>query len=259
MKRLPKSIVKYLLATAFISIAFPAIAFAGALIPGVPVEDALLEKSTQEIGIALGTYQQAFKQYTLDFQDTMMGDEDLSIRTLLSLNPNPGVAAELYLPGMPDSSGNAAGYSTGGKTPTAGELASMTKCNKRKITNPLAAMPSANGAWQELLKHGKISADDNNYSSVEVNDSTSLTCLMQEIVEQNKLQINLQIHTLLRDYINSALSALLVMDGNTLSPKSESSVFMGLWAMLIYCFICERERSFGELLVDMQSGVYTWN
>ncbi len=206
MQQKTKIIKKYIYIFTIIGTIFPAIAFA-AFIPGVPVEDTLLEKTAADTLIDLKLYKTAFDDYTVQFDSTIYGDEDRSLRTLLSLNPNSGVAAELYLPGRADDAGSKAGYAGGGKTPSEAEVQTMKACETRKIARPLEAKPGENGAWQELLKNEKLDPSNSDYSTVEVNKSTSLTCLLQEIVEQNKLQINLQIHGLLREYINSALSA----------------------------------------------------
>lgn len=131
----------------------------------------------------------AFKDYTLD-------NASSSLRAFLSLNPGPGLAAELYNPGTHI-------YEGGGKT-----AKPVTTCKLRPITNPTGASPTDDGAWQQLI-NDEVLDDSGNYAGVQVNDSTSISCLLQEIVEQNKLSANLQIHQLLNNYIQSAQAKAL--------------------------------------------------
>jgi hypothetical protein len=196
------SIKKTILPLAAVWVIFPLFCSA-AFVPGVPVEDALLEGAVTKTNLSLEKMQKAFDEYVVSYKDLTFENENRSLRAILSLNPDPGVSAELYLPGGGSS------YPGGGKTYDKDKLATMKLCESRYITNPLMAKPSGNGAWQELIDNGKIEGTNSDFSTVEVSNSTSLSCLLQEIVEQNKLQINLQIHSLLQDYINTALSASL--------------------------------------------------
>lgn len=182
---------------------FPTICYAIPFVPGVPVEDALLESAMEKSNQSVTEIKKAFDDYVVTYKDLTFDNENESLRTLLSLNPTTGISAELYLPGSGTS------YPNGGKTPSEDDLKVMKQCDRRFITNPQLAKPSENGAWEELLNNEKIEAGNSDFSTVEVNNSTSLSCLLQEIVEQNKLQINLQIHSLLQNYINSALAASL--------------------------------------------------
>lgn len=195
--------IKYLIPFVVLGLYLPTVAFAGLLAPAVPVSDEKVQGMTGDIYQATEKFRNAFQKYVEGFDKRVFDDENSSLRTLLSLNPPAGTAAELVLEGRDE-------YTNGGKTQTLDDLDVKNFCDTRPITNPNRARPSENGAWQQLLDDGY--ADDSslpNFGTVRVNDSTSLTCLMQEMVEYNKLQVNLQIHALLRDYINTALSASL--------------------------------------------------
>ncbi len=194
---------KYLVISIILTTYFPSTAFASLFVPTVPVEDSQVYDSTNQLNGAFNLFKISFDRYTVDFRNLIWGEgknTDESLRSLLSLNPEQGKTAELYLSGKDESPTN------GGKT--LDDTASKIKvtCKTRPITDPDHAKKTQNGAWEELEKRKQIDASETDYSMVQVNDSTSLTCLLQEIVEYNKLQINLQIHSLLRDYINNALS-----------------------------------------------------
>jgi hypothetical protein len=133
-----------------------------------------------------------------------------------------GEASQLYLPGKHN-------YVTGGKAAdpvdrTDSDTAKTTAnraCTRRPITNSALAQPSGSGsAWSELVKRGVLDPQNQNYSGTMVNDSTSLTCLLQEIVEQNKLDLNLKIHGLLRDYISTAQATQLAQRASGMIAKA---------------------------------------
>lgn len=199
--RTPK--IKYLVPLVVLGLYFPVSAFA--LLSSVPVND---ETTGNSVGLLLETtekFRNAFQKYVENFDRRIFDDENSSLRTLLSLNPPAGTAAELVVTSKDPGSN----YAVGGKTQSKADLDTKTFCKLRQITNPNGAKPTNKGAWQQLIDDGQIDRSLPDFANVEVNDSTSLTCLMQEMVEYNKLQVNLQIHALMRDYINSALAASL--------------------------------------------------
>ncbi len=125
-----------------------------------------------------------------DILQRLLYTDESSIRTFLSANPGPKDSAALFLPGTTPTAG-------GGKSDTP-----VLACATRAITNPDAARALPGGAWEKLIKSGEV--DPTSYAGVRVNDSSSLSCLLQEIVEQNKLALNLQIHQLLNEHIRAA-------------------------------------------------------
>lgn len=188
----------------------------------VPVSDDNVAEGVDAVGGKLDDLNTAFGNYTRDFKNYVYDDEGKSLRALLSLNPGMGEASQLYLPGKHN-------YVTGGKAKdpvdrTDEDTAKITAnraCTRRPITNSAAAMPLGSGsAWSELVKKGLLDPQNQNYSGTMVNDSTSLTCLLQEIVEQNKLDLNLKIHGLLRDYISTAQATQLAQRASGMIAKA---------------------------------------
>lgn len=209
-----------LLVGIFFALALPLHAHAIGLY--VPVNDDNVAESVDYVGAQLEDLNGAFKDYVKGFKNYVYDDQSKSLHALLSLNPPMGEASQLYLPGKHT-------YVTGGKakdpvdrtdSDTAKDTANRA-CARRPITNSAAAMPLGSGsAWSELGKKGIIDQQNLDYSGVSVNDSTSLTCLLQEMVEQNKLDLNLKIHQLLRDYISTAQATQLAQRASGMIAKA---------------------------------------
>lgn len=188
----------------------------------VPVNDDSVGESVDNVGNRVKDLNAAFATYVKDFKNIIHDDEGKSLRALLSLNPPLGEASQLYLSGKNN-------YVTGGKAkdPVDRTDAQSIKdtanraCALRPITNSARAMPLGSGsAWSELVKKGILNPQNQDYSGTQVNDSTSLSCLLQELVEQNKLDLNLKIHSILRDYISNAQATQLAQRASGMIAKA---------------------------------------
>lgn len=162
---------------------------ARAAVTDVPVSTGL-DAQVSSIDQATTEMLMEFTRYAKDFRTTMF-DSGSSFREFLAGNPNPNASTYLYNPGKYPTSG-------GGKSAKPEKA-----CATRAITNPGSAKPTPGGAWEKLIEEGQRNVADS-FSETQVNDSTSVSCLLQEIVEQNKLALNLQIHQLLNDQIQAA-------------------------------------------------------
>jgi hypothetical protein len=188
----------------------------------VPVVDGAAGASLAKIETNTASQKAAFDAYATKFEDLIHDDEQGSLRALLSLNPAPGETAELFLPGKNP-------FSAGGKTldpaDPDNEDPTLKGCSLRPITSSNTALPLAeDSAWSALLEKGAIDDTARDYSTVQVNNSTSLSCLLQELVEQNKLALNLQIHSMLRDYIESAQAASLAQRTSGIIAKANIEI-----------------------------------
>ncbi len=203
--------LKFLILIISASFCVPSLVSA-AFVPGVPVDDAVVQQMTTSISQEASTMRMMFDRYLTLYETRTLKDSE-AIKELLSLNPTGRDVAELVLEGNTK-------YANGGKTLTEEDEKNTTKCVTRFITNPNGAVPRKDGAWEELEKIGYLNKRETDFSDVRVNDSTSLTCLLQELVEFNKLQANMQIHALLRDYINNALAVSLAQRQASLVSKA---------------------------------------
>lgn len=157
----------------------------------------------------LRTLQDNFASYTV-------GNEDMSLRALLTGNPSSAMAVGLVLPGVKDN-----------EIPDENDtVKAITNPDKTCILRPIAdtrkGKARTGGSWDYINKNGgflpqgsdpqTMSPDDyaaqaktsGDFSGVQVNASAGLSCLLQQMVEQNKLALNLQIHNLLREQIAAA-------------------------------------------------------
>ncbi len=188
----------------------------------VPVVDDTVRDSVDYAGGRLDTLNEAFNSYATDFKNYVYEDDNRSLRALLSLNPETGESSQLYLPGKHNPT-------TGGKAEdpvdrTDKDTIAATKnnaCELRPITNNAkAAAIDEKSAWMRLYQQGYIDKQYTDFSATQVNNSTSLSCLLQEMVEQNKLALNLKIHSLLRDYIATAQVTQLAQRASGMIAKA---------------------------------------
>ncbi|HXK37788.1 MAG TPA: hypothetical protein VJ579_01855 [Candidatus Paceibacterota bacterium] len=188
----------------------------------VPVVDGAAGATLASIQQNTASQKAAFDAYATKFEKLIHDDEQGSLRALLSLNPAPGETAELFLPGKNP-------FSAGGKmidpADPDNEDPTLKGCSLRPITSSNTATGlDENSAWNVLYTKGVIDESAGDYSTVQVNNSTSLSCLLQELVEQNKLALNLQIHSMLRDYIESAQATSLAQRTSGIIAKANLEI-----------------------------------
>lgn len=141
------------------------------------------------------TFSNNFTAYSNMWRQVMVTNTD-SVRQMLAGNPD---TERLY---MPDKNW----------APENGSLTLPAKrCTPRPTVDrayawPAVAPPGINSPWRRAFDGGYVPRLDETAAPgvIEVNSSVSLSCLLQEVVEWQKLSLFLNIHSLLLEYISNA-------------------------------------------------------
>lgn len=191
------------------------------------------ESATEDMSSVLRDLSNTIGRYTME-------DEQFSLRTLLTGNPSQSIAAGLLIPSL-----------KGNEIPDTDDTIAKTidpenKCLLRHIADTRKGVPREAGNWDYLLKNGGFlpvgsdptnmsdqdfadqAAQQGDFSAVQVNNSKSVSCLLQELVEWKKLSLNLQIHELLHNQIVSAQARIVAnrlsgMNAAAVTRQSEAS------------------------------------
>lgn len=172
----------------------------------VPVYDAAVESAVLNFRSDFCRFSDNFDRYAENFNNIMRANRD-SIRNILAGNPE---VEKLYLPdpyfqGDPDGRYDRPQFGECQLRPTVDNVWAWT-------ANTTPKTP-----WRDAFELGYFTFDgyegrdtaayDN--EPIRVNNSASISCLLQELVEWQKLSLFLQIHDMLKIYISDAQATQL--------------------------------------------------